>query len=85
MILTLHSASSKKVPDGIRFHLIEIYLDELEKVVEISESGLVPTAHILGPMFHLLKSTVNVKVFKKVAEDVFQEILRKTGTCDIIH
>jgi len=59
--------------------LIEIYLEELEKVVEIAQSGQVPTAHVLGPMFQLLKSTVNGKVFKKVAEDVFEEILRKTG------
>ncbi|GJJ70360.1 ribosomal RNA-processing protein 1 [Entomortierella parvispora] len=73
------NATSKKVPDGIRFHLIEIYLEELEKVVEIAQSGQVPTAHVLGPMFHLLKSTVNGKVFKKVAEDVFEEILRKTA------
>ncbi|KAG0274891.1 hypothetical protein BGZ95_009355 [Linnemannia exigua] len=73
------NASSKQVPDGIRFHLIEIYLEELEKVVSIAESGDVPTAHILQPMFQLLGQTINGKVFKKVAEDVFEEILKKTA------
>ncbi|KAG0019577.1 hypothetical protein BGZ81_009680 [Podila clonocystis] len=73
------NASNKTVPDGIRFHLIEIYLEELEKIVEVAQSGQVPTAHVLAPMFHLMSCTVNGKVFKKVAEEVFEEILRKTA------
>ncbi|KAF9214196.1 hypothetical protein BGZ59_004155 [Podila verticillata] len=73
------NASDKTVPDGIRFHLIEIYLEELEKIVEVSQSGQVPTAHVLAPMFHLMSCTVNGKVFKKVAEEVFEEILKKTA------
>lgn len=73
------SASSTHVPDGIRFHLIEIYLDELEKTVDVAQSGEVPTAHVLQPMFHLLGRTINGKVFKMVAEEVFETILKKTG------
>ncbi|KAF9278652.1 hypothetical protein BGZ68_008439 [Mortierella alpina] len=73
------NATNKTVPDGIRFHLIEIYLEELEKVVDVAQSGEVPTAHVLQPMFHLLGKTINGKVFKMVAEDVFQEILKKTA------
>ncbi|KAG0347874.1 hypothetical protein BG004_006670 [Podila humilis] len=73
------NASNKTVPDGIRFHLIDIYLEELEKIVEVSQSGQVPTAHILAPMFQLMSGTINVKVFKKVAEEIFEEILRKTA------
>jgi len=79
LLFSSFSASNKTVPDGIRFHLIEIYLEELEKIVEISQSGQVPTAHVLAPMFHLMSCTVNGKVFKKVAEEVFEEILRKTA------
>ncbi|ORZ01963.1 nucleolar, partial [Lobosporangium transversale] len=73
------NATSTKVPDSIRFHLIEIYLDELEKIVDVADSGEVPTAHILQPMFHLLAHTINGKVFKMVAEEVFETILKKTG------
>ncbi|KAG0199738.1 hypothetical protein BGX28_007024 [Mortierella sp. GBA30] len=73
------NATKKTVPDGIRFHLIEIYLEELEKIVDVAQSGEVPTAHILQPMFHLLGKTINGKVFKMVADEVFQEILRKTA------
>lgn len=73
------SASSTQIPDGIRFHLIEIYLEELEKTVDVAQSGEVPTAHILQPMFHLLGRTINGKVFKMVAEEVFEAILKKTG------
>ncbi|KAF9408762.1 hypothetical protein BGZ94_002192 [Podila epigama] len=73
------NASDRTVPDGIRFHLIEIYLEELEKTVEIRHSGQVPTAHILEPMFTLMSQTVNGKVFKMVAEEVFEAILRKTA------
>ncbi|KAI1315876.1 hypothetical protein EDD11_000252 [Mortierella claussenii] len=73
------NATSTKVPDGIRFHLIEIYLEELEKVVDVAHSGEVPTAHILQPMFHLLGHTINGKVFKMVAEEVFESILKKTA------
>ncbi|KAF9362383.1 hypothetical protein BGX34_006296 [Mortierella sp. NVP85] len=72
------NASSTQIPDGIRFHLIEIYLEELEKTVDVAQSGEVPTAHILQPMFHLLGRTINGKVFKMVAEEVFEAILKKT-------
>ncbi|KAF9171215.1 hypothetical protein BGX21_009637 [Mortierella sp. AD011] len=73
------NATNTKVPDGIRFHLIEIYLEELEKVVDVAHSGEVPTAHILQPMFHILGHTINGKVFKMVAEEVFESILKKTA------
>ncbi|KAG0004646.1 hypothetical protein BGZ80_009072 [Entomortierella chlamydospora] len=73
------NATSTKVPDGIRFHLIEIYLEELEKIVDVAHSGEVPTAHILQPMFHILGHTINGKVFKMVAEEVFESILKKTA------
>ncbi|KAG0267030.1 hypothetical protein BG011_009778 [Mortierella polycephala] len=73
------NATSTAVSDGIRFHLIEIYLDELEKTVDVAHSGEVPTAHVLQPMFHLLGRTINGRVFKMVAEDVFEAILKKTA------
>ncbi|KAF9937538.1 hypothetical protein BGZ65_001394 [Modicella reniformis] len=73
------NATNTKVPDGIRFHLIEIYLEELEKIVNVTHSGEVPTAHILQPMFHILGQTINGKVFRMVAEDVFEAILKKTA------
>ncbi|KAI7830561.1 hypothetical protein BC939DRAFT_255051 [Gamsiella multidivaricata] len=76
------NATSPKVPDGIRYHLIEIYLEELEKVVDVAYSGEVPTAHVLQPMFQLLGNTINGKVFKMVAEEVFEAILKKTGKQD---
>ncbi|KAG0245882.1 nucleolar protein,Nop52-domain-containing protein [Mortierella sp. GBAus27b] len=76
------NATSSQVPDGIRFHLIEIYLQELEKIVDVAHSGEVPTAHILQPMFHLLGRTINGKVFKMVAEEVFEAILKKTAAGD---
>ncbi|KAF9579353.1 hypothetical protein BGW38_004429 [Lunasporangiospora selenospora] len=76
------NATNPTVPDGIRFHLIEIYLQELEKTVDVAQSGEVPTAHILKPMFHLLGNTVNRKVFKMVAEDVFENILKKIAEGD---
>ncbi|KAF9978991.1 hypothetical protein BGZ73_007878 [Actinomortierella ambigua] len=73
------NATSKKVPDSIRYHIIEIYLEELERNVKPEESGEVPSAHLLEPMFHLLGHTINSMVFKKVAEEIFEAILRKTA------
>ncbi|KAG0236444.1 hypothetical protein BGW41_000416 [Actinomortierella wolfii] len=76
------NATSKKVPDSIRYHIIEIYLEELERNVKPEESGEVPSAHLLEPMFHLLGHTINSMVFKKVAEEIFEAILRKTAEAD---
>ncbi|KAG0266327.1 hypothetical protein DFQ27_009863 [Actinomortierella ambigua] len=76
------NASNKTVPDSIRYHIIEIYLEELERNVKPEESGEVPSAQLLEPMFHLLGHTINNMVFRKVAEEVFEAILRKTAEAD---
>lgn len=77
-----------KIPDGIRYHILEIYLDELEKVVlkdkkeaedeDEDEDNVkelfadVPVAELLEAVETLSEESVNPIVKKKCVEDVLE-------------
>ncbi|RUP51385.1 LOW QUALITY PROTEIN: nucleolar protein,Nop52-domain-containing protein [Jimgerdemannia flammicorona] len=76
--------TNAKVPDSIRYHIIDVWLEELEKVVVAQLSTLaedenfdVPTAALMQPMLNLMGRSPNNVVVKRVIESVFQAVLEK--------
>ncbi|KAL1925725.1 uncharacterized protein VTP21DRAFT_608 [Calcarisporiella thermophila] len=64
-----------RCPDSIRYHIIDVYLEELEKVIPVESSSEVPTAELLKPFFTLLANTSNNILFNKLVENIFGRIL----------
>jgi ribosomal RNA-processing protein 1 len=50
------SPEDRKVPDGMRYHVLDIYVDELDRVDE-PRSGKVPVEVLLGPLRRLEKES----------------------------
>ncbi|KAI9286711.1 nucleolar protein,Nop52-domain-containing protein [Umbelopsis sp. AD052] len=76
--------TNNKIPDSIRYHLSDIYLGELEKVVNAQLDTLdededieIPTTELLDPFINLLAKTPNKVTAKKVTENTFIPILEK--------
>ncbi|KAI8578367.1 hypothetical protein K450DRAFT_301188 [Umbelopsis ramanniana AG] len=76
--------TNNKIPDSIRFHLSDIYLGELEKVVNAQLDTLdededieIPTTELLDAFINLLAKTPNKVTAKKVTENTFIPILEK--------
>ncbi|KAJ2955843.1 hypothetical protein NQZ79_g8221 [Umbelopsis isabellina] len=79
--------TNNKIPNSIRYHLADIYLDELEKVVngqleklDEEEDIEIPTTELLDPFINLLAKTPNKITANKVVENVFSSILEKFAT-----
>jgi ribosomal RNA-processing protein 1 len=64
-----------KVPDGLRYHVIDVYVDELERADEKRE-GAMPIEVVLGPLRRLGKESLNKVVRAKVGEALRDERLR---------
>ncbi|OZJ02660.1 hypothetical protein BZG36_04775 [Bifiguratus adelaidae] len=79
----LHPANLK-VPDAIRYHLIDIYLDEFEKVVHAqlattpeTEDIAVPTTVLLNPFINIMARSNKPILMKKTVEGIFDRILEQ--------
>ncbi|KAG2184364.1 hypothetical protein INT43_000273 [Umbelopsis isabellina] len=79
--------TNNKIPNSIRYHLADIYLDELEKVVNAQLEKLdeeedieIPTTELLDPFINLLAKTPNKITANKVVDNVFSSILEKFAT-----
>jgi ribosomal RNA-processing protein 1 len=59
--------TEKRIPNGIRYHVIDIYVDELEKVDEETEADM-PVEVLLAPFKNLVKESPTKIVRMKVKE-----------------
>lgn len=59
--------TDSKIPDGLRYHLIDIYVDELDNVSSEKESNM-PLEIILEPIRSLGRQSPNRIVRKRVKE-----------------
>jgi ribosomal RNA-processing protein 1 len=64
-----------KIPDGLRYHCIDIYVDELDRVDEQREEKL-PIEILLQPLRNLGKQTLSKIVRSKVKEALEDERLK---------
>lgn len=75
------SPRSIKVPNGLRYHLIDIYLDELEKLepVDSEDSASIPIDLLVQPYEQLVEKSPT-KVVRTRSRDMLQdERLEKWG------
>ncbi|KAL4925872.1 ribosomal RNA processing 1 family protein [Aspergillus undulatus] len=71
-------------PDGLRYHLLDVYIDELEKVLEIDSEtgkpvGKVPIDLLLAPIERLKKESLHKPVRVRAQETLDDERLVEWG------
>jgi ribosomal RNA-processing protein 1 len=64
-----------KIPDGMRYHCLDIYVDELDKVDEARE-GKMPLEVLLQPIRKLGKQSLSKTVRARVKETLEDERLK---------
>ena len=69
------SVDEPRVPDGIRYHVVDVYVDELDRVDRARE-GEMPIEVVLGPLRRLGRESLNKVVRAKVEEALGDERLR---------
>ncbi|KAK3066786.1 hypothetical protein LTR53_016719 [Teratosphaeriaceae sp. CCFEE 6253] len=62
-----------KIPDGLRYHVLDLYMDELEKADPHHKAPVV--GKLLGPVKALEKDSLNKKVRERVRECLADERL----------
>lgn len=65
-----------KIPDGLRYHVVEIYVDELEKI-GADEDGNVPLEKLLQPLHQLEAESRNKTAREKVSEALDDRRVRR--------
>ncbi|KAG5438841.1 hypothetical protein PCANB_002561 [Pneumocystis canis] len=65
--------TSPKIPNSIRYHVSDIYLDELEKFFEKTQNKNFPVEMLLEPFTDLIKKSPDKHVRKRILESVFQD------------
>jgi ribosomal RNA-processing protein 1 len=70
------SPKDMKVPDGMRYHVLDIYADELEKV-NANENANTPVEKLLQPLEILRADTLNKIVKQRATEALDDERVRK--------
>lgn len=68
------SAGSLKVPDGLRYHVLDVWVDELDGVDEGRE-GVCPVEEVLGPVRRLEAEGKTKAVRKRAKETLADERL----------
>ncbi len=64
-----------RIPNGMRFHVIDIYVDELERVGALEEESEAPVEMLLGPLRSLAKDSPTKAVRVKAKEALADERL----------
>lgn len=67
------SASNQKMPNGIRYHIADIYVEELAKVVPKDERSEVPIDALLRPFERLILGSPTKAVRLRVMKSVFDD------------
>ncbi|KTW32243.1 uncharacterized protein T551_00334 [Pneumocystis jirovecii RU7] len=63
-----------KIPNSIRYHVSDVYLDELDKVFsEKTQTQNFPIQILLEPFVYLFKKTPDKYVRKRISENIFQD------------
>ncbi|CAG8495361.1 1911_t:CDS:2 [Cetraspora pellucida] len=70
----LESSLSSKTPDGVKYHLCDVYVDELA-FVGTSVKWNIPMAQLLRPFQSLLVKSQNKHLINKISENVLEKIL----------
>ncbi|OWF42212.1 ribosomal RNA processing protein 1 homolog A-like [Mizuhopecten yessoensis] len=71
------SPDNEQIPQGLRIHLADIYLSELE-IVGAEQLSVEQVLAFLEPFFQYLPTAVNSDVMKRVIASVFEVILKQT-------
>lgn len=61
------NSTEKRIPNGIRFHVIDIYVDELEKIDEETDADM-PVETLLAPLRGMVKESPTKIVRNRVKE-----------------
>jgi ribosomal RNA-processing protein 1 len=64
-----------RIPNGLRYHVIDIYVDEMEKVDEDAES--MPVESLLRPMRRLVKESLTKSIRERVKIQLEDERIGK--------
>ena len=67
--------TDNKLPNGMRYHMIDIYVDELDKVDE-DRQGVMPLEKLLTPLRHLMEKSPTKVVRTRVREALDDERLK---------
>jgi len=65
-----------KIPNGLRYHMLDIYLDELEKVDDEYEADI-PAEKLLKPVMIVLKDCPTKSIRKRAKEELADDRARK--------
>ena len=75
------SPGSLKVPDGLRYHVLDVWVDELDRVDEGRE-GSCPVEEVLGPVRRLEREGRTKAVRKRAKETLADERLENWNDRD---
>jgi ribosomal RNA-processing protein 1 len=73
--------TSTAIPNGMRYHLIDIYVDELD-VLETKEGDVLPVETLLEPLRRLGQKSTEKIVRNRVKEALKDERLEKWGAME---
>ncbi len=82
------SPRDRKVPDGLRYHVLDIYVDEMEKALQSMEAGDVQEAvnELLGPVEVLGKEGLSKCVRDRAKKEVLADervVVWKSGAVSV--